>query len=284
MEPFIRTNSVRDRMRKFTESSQNPSVPALRKGPLRNGTASAPSGHTNLARATELFERTAASPSTSGDTPTRPRADSTSHTSAVSSGSASETQSQATPQPRGVANKALSSSGQSHNSMGGTRHPAEKGVHVSSNSKEDITPGRAAGQEVTEGEADPDMKTFLTIEIKDGRTTTSSTSSTRGNIVPITSMAQRLTSSPLGQRAGKSISLTSAARSGESCSPHCAFLWDQFLIRTETTRQRSLRLIWTLHAHCNATTVALYGGGTVDRLSWSVNCNSAIYLLANLII
>ncbi|XP_049433721.1 smoothelin isoform X3 [Epinephelus fuscoguttatus] len=193
LEQFNRTNSVRDRMRKFTEPSQSPNVPSLKKTPLRNGTTSSSSGQTNLSRAAELFTHTTASLSTSGDRPARPRVESTFHTSAAS-------QSQATPQPGGGPNKPLSSAGQWENSMGGTRHPAEKDEHASSNSKEDGTPVRAAGQQVTQGEADPDMKTFLTIEIKDGRTTTSSTSSTRGNIVPITNMAPRITTNALGQR------------------------------------------------------------------------------------
>ncbi|XP_042343441.1 LOW QUALITY PROTEIN: smoothelin [Plectropomus leopardus] len=203
LEKFNRTNSVRDRMRKFTESTQSPSVPAFKRVPLRNGTTSGSSGQTNLSRATELFTHTAAaaaSLSTSGDRPARPRVDSTSHTSAAS-------QSQATPQPRGGPNKPLSSAGQWQNSMGGTRHPAEKDEHASSNSKEDGTPGRAAGQQVTQGEADPDMKTFLTIEIKDGRTTSSSTSSSRTNIVPITNMTPRITSNALGQRAELTLGL-----------------------------------------------------------------------------
>ncbi|KAL7391815.1 hypothetical protein ABVT39_015317 [Epinephelus coioides] len=200
LEQFNRTNSVRDRMRKFTEPSQSPNVPSLKKTPLRNGTTSSSSGQTNLSRAAELFTHTTASLSTSGDRPARPRVDSTSHTSAAS-------QSQATPQPGGGPNKPLSSAGQWQNSMGGTRHPAEKHEHASSNSKEDGTPVRAAGQQVTQGEADPDMKTFLTIEIKDGRTTTSSTSSTRGNIVPITNMAPRITTNALGQRAELTLGL-----------------------------------------------------------------------------
>lgn len=181
-------------MRKFTEPNQSPNVPALKKAPLRNGTGS--SGQTNLCRATERFTQTAASVNTSGD--------STSHTSAAS-------QSQATPQPRGGASKPLSSASQSQNSMGGTRHPAEKDEHAYSNSKEDRTPGRAAGQQVTQEEEDPDMKTFLTIEIKDGRTTSSSTSSPQGNVVPITNMTPRITPNALGQRAGKSINLIATA-------------------------------------------------------------------------
>ncbi|XP_054467279.1 smoothelin [Anoplopoma fimbria] len=202
VEHFNRNNSVRDRMRKFTEHSQSLNVPALKKAPLRNGTTSGSSGQTNLSRATELFTHTAASLSTSGDKPAGPRAESSSRTSAAS-------QSQAIHQPRGVANKPLSAASQSQNSMGGTRHPAEKDEHASSNSKEDSTPGRAAGQQVTQGEADPDMKTFLTIEIKDGRTTTtnSSTSSSRSNIVPITNMTPRITTNALGQRAELTLGL-----------------------------------------------------------------------------
>uniref|UniRef100_A0A667ZX76 Smoothelin b n=2 Tax=Myripristis murdjan TaxID=586833 RepID=A0A667ZX76_9TELE len=187
-------------MRKFTEPSHTSNVTALKKVSLRNGTLSSISGQSNLAKATELFSRTGASLSTSGDRPAGPRVGPTSHTSSASSSTGSAAQSKATPQPRGLANKPLSSTSQSQNSMGGTRHPAEKCEHASSNSEEDRTPGRAAGQQVTQGEADPDMKTFLTIEIKDGRTTTSSTSSPRGNIVPITNLTPRITTSGLGQR------------------------------------------------------------------------------------
>uniref|UniRef100_H3DEH8 Smoothelin b n=1 Tax=Tetraodon nigroviridis TaxID=99883 RepID=H3DEH8_TETNG len=152
LEQFNRTNSVRDRMRKFTEPTQSPNVPALKKAPLRNGTASSNGGQANLSTTT-------ASRSTSGDKAIKPHKDSTSHTSTTS-------QNPATPQPRGVANKPLSSAGQWHTSVGGTRRPAEK--------------GKAAGPQVTQGEAaDPDMKTFLTVEIKDGRTASSSTSAPR---------------------------------------------------------------------------------------------------------
>ncbi|XP_062237905.1 smoothelin isoform X2 [Platichthys flesus] len=172
---FYKTNSVRDRMRKFTESGQSPSITPLKRAPVRNGTS--------FSRATDRFTHTAASLGTSGDS-----------TSVAS-------QSQAAPQPRGGASKPLSAADQSLNSVGGTRHPAEKDVHAYSNSKEDSTQGRAAGQQVTQGEADPDMKTFLTIEIKDGRTTTtSSTSTPRGNIVPITNMTPRIATNALGQR------------------------------------------------------------------------------------
>ncbi|XP_042074324.1 smoothelin isoform X2 [Haplochromis burtoni] len=190
-EQLSRTTSVRDRMRKFAELEQSSNVSSLKKTPLRNGSFSSSTGHANVSRATELFTHSAASLSTSGDRPARSRV-----------GSASASVSQAVPQPRGVANKSLSSADQSQSSMGGMGHPAQKDAHASDKSKEDGTPGIAAGEKVTQGEADPDMKTFLTIEIKDGRTTTSSSSTTsRGNIIPITHMTPRITPNALvGQR------------------------------------------------------------------------------------
>ncbi|MED6266341.1 hypothetical protein CHARACLAT_001156 [Characodon lateralis] len=190
LEHFSRTNSVRDRMRKFTEASQSLNPSALKKTPLRNETTS---GLTNLSRAAELFAHTSASPGTSGDRPARPRVGSVSNTSTVS-------QSTAVPQPlKGVAENPLSSTDQSQGYMGGTRLPAEKDVPALAEPKEDRTPGRAAEKQGPEGEEDPDMKTFLTIEIKDGRTTSSSSSSMpRGNIMPIASMTPRITT--LGQR------------------------------------------------------------------------------------
>nr|XP_024660261.1 smoothelin isoform X4 [Maylandia zebra] len=190
-EQLSRTTSVRDRMRKFAELEQSSNVSSLKKTPLRNGSFSSSTGHANVSRATELFTHSAASLSTSEDRPARSRV-----------GSASASVSQAVPQPRGVANKSLSSADQSQSSMGGMGHPAQKDAHASDKSKEDGTPGIAAGEKVTQGEADPDMKTFLTIEIKDGRTTTSSSSTTsRGNIIPITHMTPRITPNALvGQR------------------------------------------------------------------------------------
>ncbi|KAM9858229.1 smoothelin isoform 2-T2 [Aulostomus maculatus] len=201
LEQFNRTNSVRDRMRKFTEP--NPNVPALKRGLLRNGTVSSISGQTNFSRATEMFTHSAASLSTSGERPAMTRVDSPSHTSANSSSTGNASKSQATPQPRGGANKPPSSLSQSQESAGGTRDPAEKSAHDLSNSKEDSIPGGEAGQQDTQEEAD--MKTFLTIEIKDGRTTTSSTSSPRGNIIPITNMTPRITTN--GQRAELTLGL-----------------------------------------------------------------------------
>ncbi|KAM9744345.1 smoothelin isoform 2-T3 [Menidia menidia] len=188
LEQVIRTNSVRDRMRKFTEPSPSPNISVFKKTPLRNG-PSFGSSQTNFSRAAEVFTQPAASLSTSGHRPARPRVGSASNTTDVS-------QSQTAPQPKGGA---PSSTSQLQNPMGGTRLPAEKDVHASCESKEDRTPGKAAGTKVPQGEEDSDMKTFLTIEIKDGHTTTTSTTSTpRGNIIPITNMTPRITT--MGQR------------------------------------------------------------------------------------
>lgn len=193
LEHFSRTNSVRDRMRKFTEASQSPNPPALKKTPLRNGITS---GLTNLSKAAELFAHASASAGTSGDKPARPRVGPVSNTSAVS-------QIAAAPHLlKGVADRPFSSASQSQSSLGGTRLPAEKDVPASAEPKEDRTPGRASEKQIPEGEEDPDMKTFLTIEIKDGRTTTvnssSASSAQRGNIMPITNVTPRI--STLGQR------------------------------------------------------------------------------------
>ncbi|XP_019716117.1 smoothelin isoform X3 [Hippocampus comes] len=193
LEQSKRTNSVRDRMRKFNEPSQHIISPALKKAPLSS------SGQTNFSRAAELLTPTATSLITSGNRPAWARADTAANTSAAS-------KSQATPQLRGVANKPLPSTDQSQQSMGGTTHPAEKSELVLRESKEDQTPGREAGQQNTQ-EADPDMKTFLTIEIKDGRTTSSSQ---RGNIVPISNMSPRVTAHALGQRTELTLGLRPA--------------------------------------------------------------------------
>ncbi|XP_077456119.1 LOW QUALITY PROTEIN: smoothelin [Stigmatopora argus] len=187
LEPSKRTNSVRDRMRKFNESSQNVVFSSLKKAPLSS------SGQTNFSRSAELFTPTATSLIPSGTSPTWPRVDSAAHTSTAS-------KNQATPQLRGVAKKPLSSTGQSQQSMGGTKHSSETSGSFSGDSNEDQTPGTEIGQKLTREEADPDMKTFLTIEIKDGRSTSSSTSFQRGNLAHISSMPPRTTANALGQR------------------------------------------------------------------------------------
>lgn len=208
LAPFDRANSVRDRMRKFTEPSPSPSVPFLKRGSqsLRNGTA--PSARV-LGRATELSEGQAAGPANQTAMTTavsirsltdrhgRPHVGSTSYSSSSSS-SENLVQCQGTIQPGGVAIKDLQTAAQSMSTVGGAKQLAEKLQHSSGISKEDKTPG-------SQGEADPDMKTFLTIEIKDGRTiTTSSSSSSRGNLASMTPMAPRITTNSMGQRAGRS--------------------------------------------------------------------------------
>ncbi|XP_041692273.1 smoothelin isoform X2 [Coregonus clupeaformis] len=211
LAPFGRANSVRDRMRKFTEPS--PSVPVLKRGSqsLRNTTA--PSARV-LGRATQLSEGPAAGPAkqtgttavsitTPTDRPGRPHLGSTSYSSSSSS-SNNHVQCQGTVHPGGVATKSLQSAAQSLNAVGGANQTAEKLRHASDGSKEDKTPGRAAAQRDSKGAADPDMKTFLTIEIKDGRTTTTSSSSSRGNLAP---MAPRITTNAIGQRAELTLGL-----------------------------------------------------------------------------
>ncbi|XP_045081621.1 smoothelin-like isoform X2 [Coregonus clupeaformis] len=208
LAPFGRVNSVRDRMRKFTEPSPSPSDPFLKRGSqsLRNGTA--PSARV-LGRATELSEGRAAGPAnqTAGttavsiSTPTdrhgRPHVGSTSYSSSSSS-SENLVQCKGTIQSGGVATKDLQTAAQSMSTVGGAKQPAEKLLHSSGISMEDKTPG-------SQGEADPDMKTFLTIEIKDGRTistsSSSSSSSSRGNLASMTPMAPRITTNAMGQRA-----------------------------------------------------------------------------------
>ncbi|XP_029534021.1 smoothelin-like isoform X4 [Oncorhynchus nerka] len=208
LAPFGRANSVRDRMRKFTEPS--PSVPVLKRGSQSLRNATAPSARV-LGRATQLSEGPAAgtanqtavtkvvSITTPTDRPGRPHVSSTSYSSSASS-SKNHVQCQGTVHPGGVATKPLQSAAQSLNAVGGAKQAAEKLWHASGCSKEDKTPGRAFAQRDSKGAADPDMKTFLTIEIKDGRTTTTSSSS-RGNLAP------RISTNPIGQRAELTLGL-----------------------------------------------------------------------------
>lgn len=166
LEAVGRSNSVRDRMRRFTDAAQSPaSVPAPRATPPRRGTSSR--------AAAGMF------------TPAAPPA---------------------------------SLAGQWQSSRGGTTAaaPAESHAHGAAHSEEDQATGTAAAQQEAQqegdGAADPDMKTFLTIEIKDGRSSAtssssaaaaSSTSSARGNIVPISSQTPRFNANSLGQRTGR---------------------------------------------------------------------------------
>ncbi|XP_035641628.1 smoothelin-like isoform X2 [Oncorhynchus keta] len=237
LAPFGRANSVRDRMRKFTEPSPSPSVPFLKRSSqsLRNGTA--PSARV-LGRATELSEGRAAGPVNQTAMTTavsirsltdrhgRPHVASTSYSSSSSS-SENLVQCQGTIQPGGVATKDLQTAAQSMSTVGGAKQPAKKLQHSSGISKEDKTPGN-------QGEADPDMKTFLTIEIKDGRTITSSSScssssSSRGNLASMTPMAQRITTNSLGQRA----ELTMGLRATPFKTPSSLTSGSSFKMETE---------------------------------------------------
>ncbi|XP_042176539.1 smoothelin isoform X4 [Oncorhynchus tshawytscha] len=237
LAPFGRANSVRDRMRKFTEPSPSPSVPFLKRGSqsLRNGTA--PSARV-LGRATELSEGRAAGPVNQTAMTTavsirsltdrhgRPHVGSTSYSSSSSS-SENLVQCQGTIQPGGVATKDLQTAAQSMSSVGGAKQPAKKLQHSSGISKEDKTPGN-------QGEADPDMKTFLTIEIKDGRTITSSSScssssSSRSNLASMTPIAQRVTTNSLGQRA----ELTMGLRATPFKTPSSLTSGSSFKMETE---------------------------------------------------
>ncbi|ROL44386.1 hypothetical protein DPX16_8808 [Anabarilius grahami] len=162
-EPFIRANSVRDRMRKFAEPVTN--VP-------RSSHSS--SNSTNTVSA----ERSRDTPSCSPSIPEKER-------------NATENM---LAQPKLFSN-------QSHNAGGGSHGRTENVRRACSGSDEVQTPeGEASsGTHDTWGEPESNMKTFLSIEIKDGRNPTShsslSSSSTAVNMTPrlITSAAPKRT-------------------------------------------------------------------------------------------
>ncbi|XP_067084607.1 LOW QUALITY PROTEIN: smoothelin [Osmerus mordax] len=212
LAPFSRANSVRDRVRKFTEPgpapgpAPGPSISLLKRGSLRNGGPPPPPA-SSLARAqffqgpaagTPQSAGTTATPlSTPADLPGRPRLGS----------SSSECQRQGSSWPRGVATQLRSSAHQSWSGVGGARQPAEKLRHASGEAEQ--TPGRTAGTRDSQAESDPDMKTFLTIEIKDGRTSSSS----RAGVTPwppMATMAPRLNTNTVGQRAELTLGLTAS--------------------------------------------------------------------------
>ena len=166
---FLRTSSVRDRMRKFSEPSA--SDPPLKKTSLENG---GPLRQRNPPRPASLYGASLVAP---GD-----RSASASDNSRPSGG---------------AARKLQSSTGQWQGSVGGARSSAP------GDSQEESGP--PAGLQNLPGDAEADMKTFLTIEIKDGRSTSASSSSStpasRCSTLPITHMAPRITTAA-GQRAG----------------------------------------------------------------------------------
>ncbi|XP_056449376.1 smoothelin-like isoform X2 [Gadus chalcogrammus] len=172
---FIRTSSVRDRMRKFCEPRT--SDPPLKKTSLENG---GPLRQRNPPRPASLYGASLVAP---GDR----------------SASASDT---ALP-PGGAAGTLQPSTGQWQSSVGGARSSAP------GHSQEESGP--PAGLQNLPGDAEADMKTFLTIEIKDGRSTSASSSSSstpasRGSTLPVTHMAPRITTAA-GQRAELTLGL-----------------------------------------------------------------------------
>ncbi|CAL8331726.1 unnamed protein product [Arctogadus glacialis] len=170
---FIRTSSVRDRMRKFCEPRT--SDPPPKKTSLENG---GPLRQRHPPRPASLYGASLVAP---GDR----------------SASASDT---ALP-PGGAAGKLQPSTGQWQSSGGGARSSTP------GDSQEESGP--PAGLQNLQGDAEADMKTFLTIEIKDGRSTSASSSSTpasRGSTLPVTHMAPRITTAA-GQRAELTLGL-----------------------------------------------------------------------------
>ncbi|KAK9973988.1 hypothetical protein ABG768_022101 [Culter alburnus] len=185
-EPFIRANSVRDRMRKFAEPVTN--VP-------RSGHNSSHSTNTVSA------ESSRDTPSCSPSIPEKER-------------NATEN---ILAQPKLFSN-------QSHNAGGGSHGRTENVRRVCSVSEEVQTPeGEASsGTHDTWGEPESNMKTFLSIEIKDGRNPTShsslSSSSAAVNMTPriITSAAPKRTELTLGLRATPFKVASSSLSSGSS--------------------------------------------------------------------
>ncbi|XP_058633582.1 smoothelin isoform X2 [Onychostoma macrolepis] len=184
--PVIRANSVRDRMRKFTEPVTN-----ARK--ISHG-----SSH------------------------------STNTVSAESSWDTSSFSSSISKKERNVTENMLAQpklfSSQSHTAVGGSHGRTENVSRVCGGSEEVQTPeGEASsGTHDTRGEPESNMKTFLSIEIKDGRNPTShsslSSSSTAVNMSPriITSAAPQRTELTFGLRAMPFKVTSSSLSSGSS--------------------------------------------------------------------
>ncbi|XDV19720.1 hypothetical protein PO909_025140 [Leuciscus waleckii] len=184
--PFIRANSVRDRMRKFAEPVTN--IP-------RNGHSSSHSTNT-----------------VSGE---RSR-DTLSCSSSILEKGRNATENM-------LAQPKLSSN-QSHATVGDSQGRTENVRRACSGSEEVQTPeGEASsGTHDTWGEPESNMKTFLSIEIKDGRNPAShsslSSSSTAGNMTPriSTSAAPKRTELTLGLRATPFKVTSSSLSSGSS--------------------------------------------------------------------
>ncbi|XP_056088752.1 smoothelin isoform X3 [Rhinichthys klamathensis goyatoka] len=183
--PFIRANSVRDRMRKFAEPVTN--IP-------RSGHSSSHSTNTVSAERSR---------------------DTLSCSSSIQEKGRNATENM-------LAQPKLSSN-QSHATVGGSQGRTKDVRRACSGSEEVQTPeGEASlGTHDTWGEPESNMKTFLSIEIKDGRNPTShslSSSSTAGNMTPRinTSAAPKKTELTLGLRATPFKVTSSSLSSGSS--------------------------------------------------------------------
>ncbi|XP_016407748.1 smoothelin-like isoform X2 [Sinocyclocheilus rhinocerous] len=184
--PVIRANSVRDRMRKFTEPVT--SAPKL---------SHSSSHSTNTVSAERSWD--------------------------ISSCSSSIPKKERNVTENMLAQPGLLSS-QSHTTVGGSHSRTENVRRACSGSEEVQTPeGEASsGTHDTRGEPESNMKTFLSIEIKDGRNPTSHSllpsSSTAVNMSPriITSAAPQRTELTLGLRAMPFKVTSSSHSSGSS--------------------------------------------------------------------
>ncbi|XP_026115760.1 smoothelin-like isoform X3 [Carassius auratus] len=184
--PIIRANSVRDRMRKFTE------------------------------------------PVTSAPKISHSSSHSTNTVSAERSWDTSSCSSSIPKKERNVTENVLAQprlfSSQSHASVGGSHGRTENVRRACSDSEEVQTPEgeTSSGTHDTQGEPESNMKTFLSIEIKDGRNPAShsllSSSSTAVNMSPriITSAAPQRTELTLGLRAVPFKVTSSSLSSGSS--------------------------------------------------------------------
>uniref|UniRef100_A0A3B3TDX6 Calponin-homology (CH) domain-containing protein n=1 Tax=Paramormyrops kingsleyae TaxID=1676925 RepID=A0A3B3TDX6_9TELE len=224
-----RANSVRDRVRKFTEGSSGQTAQA-RSFSVRNpATASIMRGQMPISTVTRRFEEPglkeqSESPgkgkSMLGHTSTGPEGVGRSHeerpSSSVSSSSTSESPGSLlhrrvgikkgsstrphVPAPQRAPSSQLQSRGGGASEQPESRGPAPAGSDESSTLDQAVESSAASdtsGDITThsQGEGDSNMKTFLTIEIKEGRT------------IPGGSMASRLATSTVGNRSELTLGL-----------------------------------------------------------------------------
>ncbi|XP_018604535.2 smoothelin isoform X1 [Scleropages formosus] len=212
---FSRASSIRDRMRKFTEPA--PSMAAPTRASLKNGVLLSTRGQSPVSKVTQRFEETALSKPQQDRGPEAgaPQQKEREHfvscrtSSATSSSSLSESAGVPLQRRMGVKKGPSSrplvafpqhpTSSQSQSPGGGTLEEPERQRPALATPDENgsVLASEAVGDSVSQskGEGDPDMKTFLTIEIKDGRNT------------PADSMAPRITSSAAANRAELTLGL-----------------------------------------------------------------------------